>query len=144
MLVGADGGLKNAFVYVREGLDPAYGFDVPASAVILDQKGCRYAPRVVGVRVGQPLEIVNSDPTAHNVHALPMSNQEFNQGQPFQGMRMTQTFTVPEVMVRFMCNVHGWMKAYAGVRPDPFFAVSGEDGSFSIKDLPPGTYTVEV
>jgi plastocyanin len=143
VLVRDDGSLRNAFVHVKEGLDPAYSFAVPSEAVVLDQKGCIYTPRVLGVRVGQTIEIVNSDPTLHNVHAVPMANQEFNKGQPFQGMRERQVFTVPEVMVRFVCNVHGWMAAYVGVVPHPFFAVTDEAGRFELKGLPPGTYTIE-
>jgi plastocyanin len=143
VLIAADGGLKNVFVYVKDGLDPAYGFDVPTAAVVLDQKGCHYAPRIVGVRAGQPLDIVNSDATLHNVHALPMANPEFNQGQPIQGFRTTRTFTTPEVMVRFKCDVHSWMAAYVGVVAHPYFAVTKDDGSFEIPNLPPGTYTIE-
>ena len=126
-----------------EGLDPAYSFTVPSEAVVLDQKGCIYTPRVLGVRVGQTIEIVNSDPTLQNVHAVPLANQEFNKGQPFQGMRERQVFTVAEVPVRFMCNVHGWMAPYVGVVPHPFFAVTDEAGRFELKGLPPGTYTIE-
>jgi plastocyanin len=143
VLIGKDGGLENVFVYVKSGLDPAYSFDIPTTPVVLDQKGCRYTPRVFGVRAGQPLEIVNSDATLHNVHALPMLNQEFNQGEPAQGARMQKTFTVPEVMVRFKCDVHAWMAAYIGVRSDPYFAVTDAQGAFSITGLPPGTYTLE-
>jgi plastocyanin len=143
VLIGKDGALENAFVYVKDGLDPAYSFVIPTTPVTLDQKGCRYTPRVFGVRAGQPVEIVNSDATLHNVHALPMMNQEFNQGEPAQGARMQKTFTVPEVMVRFKCDVHAWMSAYVGVMTHPFFAVTGADGTFSIKGLPPGTYTLE-
>jgi hypothetical protein len=98
---------------------------------------------VFGVRVGQPLEIVNSDPTLHNIHAIPTGNQEFNTGQPIQGMKFTHTFTSPEVMVPFKCDVHGWMNAYAGVVAHPYFAVTGADGTFSLNKLPAGTYTVE-
>jgi plastocyanin len=143
VLIGRDGALQNAFVYVKDGLDPSYSFDVPTSPVTLDQKGCRYEPRVFGVRAGQPIEIVNSDATMHNIHALPMTNQEFNLGEPNQGYRMQKTFTVPEVMVRFKCDVHAWMSAYAGVMTHPYFAVSAADGTFSLKGLPPGTYTIE-
>jgi plastocyanin len=143
VLVRDDGSLKNVFVHVKAGLDPAYSFPVPTEAVVLDQKGCIYTPRVLGVRVGQTIEIVNSDPTLHNVHAVPLANQEFNKGQPFQGMRERQVFTVAEVPVRFMCNVHGWMAAYVGVVPHPFFAVTDEAGRFELKGLPPGTYTIE-
>lgn len=142
VLVGADGGLKNVFVRITDNLDE-YTFDMPAGAVTLDQKGCVYAPRVFGVRVGQPIEILNSDATVHNVHALPMQNQEFNESQPRQGMRTSKIFTVPEVMVRFKCDFHGWMAAYVGVMAHPFFAVTDASGAFSLTGLPPGTYTIE-
>jgi plastocyanin len=142
VLISADGGLANAFVYIKDSFD-AYTFDTPAQAVTMDQKGCVYVPRVFGVRVGQPIEILNSDATIHNVHALPMHNQEFNESQNRAGMRTTKTFTVPEVMVRFKCDFHGWMAAYVGVMSHPFFAVTDAAGAFSIKGLPPGTYTLE-
>ncbi len=141
--VGGDGkSLGNVFVYVKDGLGN-YVFDTPTESVKLDQKGCRYMPHVFGVRVNQPVEIVNSDPTLHNIHAIPKANTEFNNGQPIQGMKMTHTFTAKEVMVPFKCDVHGWMNAYVGVLDHPYFAVTGPDGTFSLKSLPPGTYTIE-
>ena len=96
-----------------------------------------------GVRVGQPIEILNSDPTVHNIHALPMQNQEFNESQPREGMRTTKTFTAPEVMVRLKCDFHGWMAAHVGVMAHPYFAVTDSAGAFSIAGLPPGSYTLE-
>jgi plastocyanin len=142
-IVGNDGKtLGNVFVYVKDGLGN-YVFDTPTESAKIDQKECRYHPHVFGMRVGQPLEIVNSDPTLHNIHAMPKANQEFNNGQPIQGMKMTHTFTAPEVMVPFKCDVHGWMNAYVGVLPHPYFAVTKEDGKFELKDLPAGTYTIE-
>jgi plastocyanin len=141
ILVAADGAVQNVFVYVKDALD-GYTFDVPSTPVVLNQTGCRYIPRVLGIRAGQPLDVLNNDPTLHNVHALPLVNQEFNQGTPFKGTHMTHVFTVPEVMVRFMCNVHGWMAAYVGVMAHPFFAVTDATGAFELKGLPPGTYTV--
>ena len=143
LLVDDGRGVGNTFVYVKEGLDPSYTFDAVTAPVELDQKGCYYTPRVIGVRVGQPLDIVNSDPTMHNVHALPMVNQEFNQGQPKQNTRITKTFTAPEVMVRFKCDVHNWMTAWVGVMAHPYFAVTKPSGEFTIPNLPPGTYTLE-
>lgn len=143
VLVSKDGGLRNAFVYVRDGLDPGYAFDTPTTPVELVQKGCIYEPRVLGVRVGQPIDVVNNDPTLHNVHALPMVNQEFNKSQPIQNSHMSHVFTAPEVMVRFKCDVHAWMAAYVGVMTHPYFAVSDDAGHFAIPTLPPGTYTLE-
>jgi plastocyanin len=142
-IVGSDGKtLGNVFVYVKDGLGN-YVFDTPTETAKIDQKECRYHPHVFGMRVGQPLEIVNSDPTLHNIHAMPKSNQEFNNGQPIQGMKMNHTFTAKEVMVPFKCDVHGWMNAYVGVLDHPYFAVTTENGAFELKSLPPGTYTIE-
>lgn len=141
-LVGDGGTLGNVFVYVKDGLGN-YKFPPPAESVTLDQKGCRYHPHVFGVQVGQPLEIINSDPTLHNVHAMPKNNTEFNTGQPIQGMKTNHTFTAAEVMVPFKCDVHGWMNAYAGVVPHPFYAVTGNNGTFQLEGVPAGTYTVE-
>ena len=142
VMVGADGALQNVFVYVKDGLGNLR-FPVPSAPVVLDQKGCVYIPRILGVQTGQPIEIANSDPTLHNVHAVPMTNQEFNMGYPIQGMKHTHTFSTKEVMVPFKCDVHGWMRAWVGVLDHPYFGVTGADGSFTLKGLPPGTYTVE-
>jgi hypothetical protein len=98
---------------------------------------------VFGMRVNQPLTIINSDPTLHNIHALPKSNKEFNNGQPIQGMKMTHTWEAKEVMVPFKCDVHGWMNAYVGVLDHPYFSVTSKDGKFDLKTVPPGTYTIE-
>lgn len=141
-VVGKDGALGNVFVYVKDGLGNRT-FPAPSEAVVLDQKGCHYTPHVLGIQVGQPLQIVNSDDTLHNVHGLPKANKEFNQGQPIQGMKMTHTFSTKEVMVPFKCDVHGWMNAWIGVLDHPYYAVTSADGSFSLKGLPPGTYTIE-
>jgi hypothetical protein len=142
MIVGAQGALQNVFVYVKDGLG-TLKFPVPTTPVVLDQKGCHYLPHVFGIQVGQPLEIRNSDPTLHNVHAVAASNQEFNTGQPIQGMKTTHVFTAKEVLLPFKCDVHGWMHSYAGIVDHPYFAVTGSDGSFELKGLPPGTYTIE-
>jgi plastocyanin len=143
LMVGPGNSLQNAFVYVKDGLG-AHKFTAPQTPVVLDQKGCKYLPHVFGVQVGQPVVIVNSDPTLHNVHAVPKANTEFNFGQATKGMKTTRMFDKPEVMVPFRCDVHGWMSSYAGVLEHPYFAVSNADGTFEIKGLPAGTYTVEV
>jgi plastocyanin len=141
LVVGPDKGLQHVFVYVKEGIKGTY--PVPTTPAQIDQQGCMYKPHVFGLVAGQPLEILNSDATLHNIHALPEKNEAFNLGMPVQGMKYTKKFDKPEVMVKIKCDVHGWMLSYAGVLPHPFFGVTGADGTFTIKDLPPGTYTVE-
>ncbi len=140
--VGTGAGLQNVFVYVKDGLGDRK-FPVPATSVVLDQKGCRYAPHVLGIQVGQTLEIASSDNTLHNIHAIPEQNREFNLAQQFAGMKHTHVFSAKEVMVPFKCDVHGWMNAHAAVLDHPFFAVSAKDGKFEIKGVPPGKYTIE-
>lgn len=139
--VGTGGAMPFVFVYVKSGIEGSY--DAPSEAVTLDQKGCHYEPHVMGLMVNQPLEIRNSDPTAHNVHAQAQKNDSFNIAQAQQNSTAQRKFDHPEVMVRFKCDVHSWMEAYAGVLPHQFFAVSGEDGQFSIGRLPAGEYVVE-
>jgi plastocyanin len=135
-----DGKLANVFVYVKSGVQGSY--PAPAEKKILDQQGCQYTPRVQGLQAGQALTIKNSDSLLHNVHALPTANQEFNQAQP-QGLPpFDKTFDKQEV-VHIKCDVHPWMTAWVGVVPHPYYGVSGEDGAFAIKDLAPGTYTLE-
>lgn len=141
-LKAMDGNLGDVFVYIKTGLE-SYDFPAPSEPARLEQEGCIYHPHVSGIMVGQPLKIVNNDPTLHNVHATPSANPEFNQGQPFQGMELDKTFDTAEVMVPFKCDVHPWMSSYLAVVEHPYFAVSGEDGSFHIDKVPPGTYTVE-
>jgi plastocyanin len=142
LLVDAGGGLRNVFVYVKNGLD-ARAFDTPDVPAVLEQKGCRFTPRVFGVMTGQPIEIVNGDPTLHNVHAVPAVNDEFSVGQAVRGMKHTRTFAGREVMVPIRCDVHNWMRAYVGVLDHPYFAVTDEEGRFVIPALPAGTYTIE-
>lgn len=142
LLVGAGNGLANVFVYVKDGLGNRV-FPVPSTAVVLDQKGCRYTPHVLGIQVGQTLEILSSDNTLHNVHAMAANNREFNKAHQEAGIRHTHTFSATEVMVPFKCDVHKWMNAWVGVLDHPFFAVTAADGTFDIEGLPPGTYTIE-
>ena len=134
--------LQYVFVYVKKGLE-GKKFPTPAEKRTIDQKGCMYNPHMFGVMVNQPIEITNSDPTMHNIHALPKNSKQFNIAQPKQGMKMTQKFDKAEVMVKVKCEVHNWMASYIGVLDHPFYAVSDNQGNFTIKDLPAGTYELE-
>jgi hypothetical protein len=136
------GKLKNVFVRITGGLPPG-PYPAPAQKAVIDQVGCLYTPRVVGVMVGQPLEIRNSDPLSHNIKAVPKVNRPFNVSQPRAGMTRDHVFSEPEVMIPFECNVHGWMHAFVGVVEHPYFATSGDDGAFTISGLPTGTYQLE-
>jgi len=136
-----DGGLANVFIYVKSGISGSY--PAPTTAVTLDQTGCNYSPHIVALQAGQTLTIRNSDDTLHNIHPRPTVNTEFNIGQPRRGMESSRTFEKPEVWITVGCDVHPWMRSYIAVVPHPFFAVSGEDGSFEIKGLPAGDYEIE-
>ena len=138
-----DGKLANVFIYVKGGLPEGASFAVPSTPTVIDQDGCLYLPRILGVMVGQDLEIRNSDPLMHNIKAVPTENRGFNISQPAEGMTSTRSFRTPEIMVPLECNVHGWMHAYLGVLDHPYFAVSGVEGTFTIEGLPAGTYEVE-
>src|SRR5215213_10163484 len=138
----ADGSLEKVFVYVKGGPVDNFSFETPSTPVTIDQQGCRYHPRVLGIQTGQTLRVTNSDSTTHNVHPTPKNNQEWNQSQsPNQGP-IEKKFNRPETLIPVKCNVHPWMKANVGVLAHPYFAVTAKDGSFSIKNLPPGTYTL--
>ncbi|HXG00141.1 MAG TPA: carboxypeptidase regulatory-like domain-containing protein [Bacteroidota bacterium] len=141
VVVNANGTLKNVLVYVKSGLGTRK-FEPPATKVVFDQIGCIYVPHVVGIQTGQELEVVNSDPTLHNVHSLSKENPPFNVAQPKKGMKLTKKFEKPEVF-KVKCEVHTWMGAYIGVFSHPFFAVTGDDGTFTLAKLPAGEYTIE-
>jgi len=143
-----DGKLANTFVYIKEGTLADnkkigdYTYATPSGAVTLDQNGCHYKPHILGVVTKQAITITNSDPTTHNVHFTPKNNPDWNQSQANGAGPLTHKLNAAEAMVPVKCNQHPWMKAYVGVLKHPFFAVSAEDGTFTIKGVPPGTYTV--
>ena len=144
LVVDRSGGVKNAFVYVKTGLEE-YAFDAPpADPVIVDNKDCRYEPHVFGARVGQPITVRNSDPTLHNVNAIANVNAEFNQSLPAKGLAITETFSAPEIGIPFKCHVHPWMTSYGNVVAHPYFVVTDASGRFTLPNVPSGTYTIEV
>lgn len=142
VVVNSNQTLRNVFVYVKSPV-PAGGAPA-AGKVTIDQNGCQYRPHVMGIQVGQTLEILNSDTNVlHNIHSFGGPGNAFNMGQPGTGAVLTKTFEKPEVMVKLKCDVHGWMSAYVGVLEHPFFSVTDEKGEFHIPKLPAGEYTVE-
>jgi hypothetical protein len=141
VVVGDDGGLKNVYVYVREGL-PEGAWPAADREVELDQDGCLYVPRVLALQAGQTLVIRNSDGLLHNVNARPTNQRGFNISQP-TNMTTNRSFSQPEVMIPVRCDVHGWMAAYIGVQNHPYAIVTQEDGTYRIENLPPGEYVIE-
>ena len=141
VVVASDGMLQNVFVWVKSGIEGK--FAVSSTPAMLDQKGCIYRPHVLAVQAGQMIKISNSDPTTHNVHPLPDTNREWNRSQPAQGPDIEYKFPRQEIMIAVKCNIHPWMRSYISVVNHPFFAVSGANGSFEIKGLPAGSYTIE-
>lgn len=139
-----NGGLANVFIYVKSGL--VGNFAPPAKPAVLDQKGCRYVPHVVGAMVGQPVEFRNSDPTMHNIHPTPdgtgAAAAGFDISQAPMGDPVQHVFPQAQLMLPIRCNNHPWMNAFVNVVDNPFFAVTGADGRFTIAGLPPGTYTL--
>lgn len=141
VVVANAGKLANVFVYVKEGLPPG-NFAVPAEPVVLDQKGCRYNPHILGIMAGQPLKITNTDTADHNIHDMPSNNPAFNESQMPTDQPITKKFPNAEMMIPVQCNQHPWMRAFINVMSHPYYAVSAADGSFEIRSLPPGEYTI--
>lgn len=141
IVADAKGDLQNVVVFVAEGLGDRT-FDTPSQPAVIEQKGCMYAPHVLAVRANQQLEVVNSDPTLHNIHPLPANNREWNKAEG-PGATAEETFSREEIAIPIKCNVHPWMRSYVAVFKHPYFAVTGKDGSFDLGNLPPGTYTIK-
>ncbi len=142
VVTGEGGALANVIVYVKEGLGNR-AFDTPKTAVAIDQKGCMYSPHVVAMVAGQTLNVTNSDKTTHNIHPVPKNNREWNKSQPPGAAPLEESFAREEISIPVKCNVHPWMKSYIAVFKHPYFQVTGANGSFNLKNLPPGTYTLE-
>jgi len=137
------GKLQNAFVWVKSGLED-YKFEKPTAPAALAQVDCLYTPRIIGIQLGQKVEVTNADPVLHNIHTKPERNRPTNLGQPANGPTMELRFRKEEVMVRVACDVHAWMSAWIGIVDHPYFAVTAEDGSYRLDGLPPGDYTLGV
>jgi hypothetical protein len=142
VVVNDNGTLANVFVYVKSGLE-GMDFPTPGERVVLDQINCRYVPHVLGVQTNQPILIRNSDDLLHNVNPEPKNSRSFNVGQPKKDMETERSFPAAEIMIPVGCDVHGWMSAYIGVVDHPYYATTGENGSFELANLPPGEYVVE-
>jgi hypothetical protein len=143
LVVNKRGDLANAFVYIKSGLE-GKTFPIPPEPVTIDQSGCWFRPRVLGIQVGQILKVVNSDPVTHNIHPMAEINREWNHSQGSGDPPIARKFIKPEIMIPVKCNIHSWMHAFIGVLDHPYFAVSQDDGKFEIRNLPPGTYTLAV
>jgi hypothetical protein len=143
LMIGPKGAVGNAFVYIKSGLE-GKNFEPPSTPVVIDQRGCWFHPRVLGIQTNQPLQVINSDPVTHNIHPMAEVNREWNHSQGPEDPPITRKFLKPEVMIPVKCNIHSWMHDYIGVLDHPYFAVTTPDGSFEIKNLPAGTYTIGV
>ncbi len=140
VVASIDGSLANVFVSLHGNLPQT---PVSTQHVTIDQRGCVYVPRVVGVRVGQTLQIKNSDPLLHNLHGLSGKENSFNFGQPTAGLVYSFKPKNEEVMLHLKCDIHNWMNAYIGIVTNPYFAVSDTAGTFTIEKVPAGTYTLQ-
>lgn len=140
-VIGNDHTLGNVVVFISDGLGDRK-FDPPSQPAVIEQKGCMYEPHVVAVRANQTVRVVNEDSVSHNIHPIPVNNREWNKAEP-GGTTLEETFAREEIAIPIKCNVHPWMRSYVAVFKHPFFAVTGKDGNFDLRDLPPGDYTVE-
>lgn len=142
VILGDNNTLGNVFVYIKSGITKS-NYPAPAQPAVMDQGGCNYTPHVIGVMVGQKVKFLNPDGTLHNVHAMCKINPEFNASMPDFRKEMQVSFDKPEFMFPVRCDVHPWMQAWMAVMAHPFFSVTGTDGKFEIKNVPPGTYVIE-
>lgn len=142
LVLGEGNTLANVFVKVKSGL-PDSQWPMPTEPVVMDQQGCRYIPRVLGVMAGQTFRVLNSDGLLHNVHAMPRVNPAFNVGMPASRTEADHVFRTPEEVFNIKCDVHPWMAAYVTVTSHPFHSSTKEDGQFRISALPAGTYEIE-
>ena len=141
VVINSNGTVRDVLVYVTGEVPGQYA--APTEPFVFEQRGCIFVPHVGAVMVGQPVEVRNNDPILHNVRTQSKLGQSFNIAQPTQGMKTTKKLLKPEIGIPLKCDVHFWMTGYLHVLAHPFFAITGPDGAFTIKGLPPGTYTLE-
>jgi plastocyanin len=142
LVLGNGNTMGNVMVWVSKGVPAGKTYPAPAAPAVLDQNGCQYKPHVMGLMVGQAYKILNSDGILHNIHTLPKINPGFNKPMPGTLKETTTKFDKPEGVFPIKCDVHPWMQAYVGVFNNPFYAVTGADGKFTISGLDPGTYEI--
>jgi plastocyanin len=141
VVASSNGDLENVLVFVADGLGDRT-FDPPKQAAVISQKGCLYQPRMLAVQANQTIEVVNDDATAHNIHPTPANNREWNKAE-LPGAKVEESFAREEIAIPVKCNIHPWMRGYIAVLKNPYFAVTKQDGSFDLPNLPPGTYTIK-
>ena len=141
VVADSNGGLQDVIVFIADGLGDRT-FEPPSQPVVIEQKGCIYQPHVIAMRANQKLDVINEDPTTHNIHPQPANNREWNKAQ-LPGTTVEDTFAREEISIPVKCNVHPWMRGYVAVFKHPYFIVTGKDGSFDLSNLPPGTYTLK-
>jgi plastocyanin len=142
LVLGSGNSMAHVMVWVSGGLPAGRTWAAPSTPVVLDQRGCMYVPHVMGIMVGQPYRILNSDGILHNIHTLPKVNKSFNQGMPATLKEATTSFQRPEAVFQIKCDVHPWMSAYISVFTHPFFSVTSTDGQYTISGLDPGKYEI--
>jgi len=138
-VIGPGNTLKNVVVFISSGA-PATSSPSTAHAT-MNQQNCHYTTRVLAFQVEEEVKIANSDPLSHNIHPMAVSNREWNRVQLKGSPPLSSSFSKPE-FIPVKCNLHPWMRAYFAVMGNSYFAVTGEDGQFTIPDLPPGKYTL--
>jgi plastocyanin len=139
VVTGEGNSLHNVVVYISAGAPD--GASAPAQAVTFAQKGCRYIPHVAVLQVNQELKVVNDDQTSHNIHPLAKLNREWNKSQPPGSPAITEKFEKEE-FIPVKCNIHPWMHGTFAVLKTTHYAVTADNGGFTLPNLPPGKYTI--
>jgi plastocyanin len=138
VVTGPNNVLENVVVYISAGADEP---NAPPQAVTFTQKGCQYIPHVIAMHTGQELDVINSDQTSHNIHPLAKTNREWNKSQPPGSPPIKEKFDTPE-FISVKCNIHPWMHGWFAVLKTSHYSISGDNGAFSLPNLPAGKYTV--